>query len=112
MQGKNSLLLIHIELIHWPSVFQIPEHRGQCFTSKVGDFHPQLPGWFCPQTDSVIRHASAGDVFPSTPCTVQEVHCDHQTILEQFLVVVGSDNWNRVGNSSTQSGLNFFQQQI
>ena len=32
-------------------MFQIPEHPGQCFTSKVADSHPQLPGWFCPQTD-------------------------------------------------------------
>ena len=27
-QRKDSLLLIHIELIHWPSVSQVSEHRG------------------------------------------------------------------------------------
>ena len=32
-------------------MFQKPEHPERCFTSKAGDFHPQLPGWFCPQTD-------------------------------------------------------------
>ena len=34
-------------------MFQKPEHPERCFTSKAGDFHPQLPGWFCPQTDKV-----------------------------------------------------------
>jgi hypothetical protein len=32
-------------------VFQNPKHPGQCFTSKVAGFDPQLPGWFCPQID-------------------------------------------------------------
>ncbi len=29
------------------------ESPGQRFTSKVGDFHPQIRGWFCPQTDKI-----------------------------------------------------------
>ena len=27
-------------------MFPNPEPASQCFTSKVGDSHPQLPGWF------------------------------------------------------------------
>jgi len=34
-------------------VFQNPEHSSQCFTSKVGDSHPQLPGWFCRKLTSL-----------------------------------------------------------
>ena len=33
-------------------MFQKSEHPGQRFTSKVAGSHPQLPGWFCPQTDT------------------------------------------------------------
>jgi len=35
-----------------PEVFPFQEPSGQLFTSKVGGFHPQIPGWFCPKIDS------------------------------------------------------------
>jgi hypothetical protein len=45
------VLPIHFEFIHRPPV-PTTGTSGQRFTSKVGDFHPQITGWFCPQTDN------------------------------------------------------------
>ena len=36
-------------------MFQKQEHSGQCFTSEVADSDPQIPGWFCPQTDTYLK---------------------------------------------------------
>ncbi len=62
--------------------------------------------------DRVIRHAGAGDVFPGTPRTDQEVQCDHQSILKQFLVIVGTNNRNPVEDCISKPGLNLVQQQM
>ena len=32
-------------------MFSNPEHPGQLLTSKVGGFHPRIPGRFSPRTD-------------------------------------------------------------
>lgn len=55
LHGYNALLLVHFELIHRPKMFQKQEHPGQCFTSEVAGFDPQIPGWLCPQTDTMTK---------------------------------------------------------
>jgi hypothetical protein len=59
-------------------VFSYREPKEQLFTSKVGDFHPQIPGWFCPQIDTAsstfewIRAHSEYDL----DFTAMKIHCD------------------------------------
>jgi len=45
-------------------VFQKPKHPVQRFTSKVAGFHPQLPGWFCPQIDKANFTLLVYTAFP------------------------------------------------
>ena len=58
VQGYNALLFVHFELIHHPKCSKKQEHPGQCFTSEVAGFDPQIPGRFCPQIDSLVQSAS------------------------------------------------------
>ena len=71
-------------------MFQISEHPGQCFTSKVGDFHPQLPGWFCPQIDSWVAcqlwQQLHLDAFWSERLSVSREGTDWKSILQVLTI--------------------------
>ena len=59
----------------------------------------------------VIRHVASRDVFPGTPCPVQEKQRDHQAILKQFLRIVRTDGRNCV-DCISEPGLDFPEQQV
>ena len=46
-------------------------------------------------------------MFPGTPCAVQEVQRDRQTMLKELSFVVATDTWNAAGNRDPEPELNF-----
>ena len=51
-------------------------------------------------------------MFPGTPCAVQEVQRDRQTMLKELSFVVATDTWNTVGNCISEPGLNFPEKHV
>jgi hypothetical protein len=52
----------------------------------VGDFHPQLPGWFCPQTDILAYKAPPNNEGYDLIC----IHPDPRRVTRQIRVQVKS----------------------
>ena len=81
-------------------MFPVREPARQRFTSKVGDFHPQITGWFCPQTD-IVANAPVGKTDIIGLCAPG---CD----VESFSIT--SQNWVGGWPSLTLTGKRYSKQ--